>query len=64
MSRTISLPTVPCRFCEKPTMFLGTAMCDPCWEVHNRLLGFDARVLGRIIRAVILEREARHHDPE
>lgn len=45
-------------------MFLGTAMCDPCWEVHNRLLGFDARVLGRIIRAVILEREARHHDPE
>lgn len=31
------IPTVPCRLCSKPTMMLGTRLCDPCWELETRI---------------------------
>jgi len=29
--------TISCSICGDPTMMLGTMMCDPCWELRNRL---------------------------
>lgn len=29
---------VPCRYCGKPTMMLGTRLCDRCWEIWSRCL--------------------------
>lgn len=30
-------PTVPCEICTKPTDMLGTKLCDPCWQLKQRL---------------------------
>lgn len=30
-------PTVPCTVCSKPTPMLGTKLCQPCWELKQRL---------------------------
>lgn len=30
-------PTVPCRWCGKPTEMTGTRMCDQHWELHKRV---------------------------
>ena len=27
---------VPCKVCHKPTRFIGTGLCDNCWEVESR----------------------------
>lgn len=34
---------IPCKICKQPTDKLGTRLCDPCWEVTNRLEGFLRR---------------------
>lgn len=28
---------VLCLYCDTPTIFLGTGLCDNCWEVVRRL---------------------------
>jgi hypothetical protein len=29
--------TVPCTLCGKPTLMLGTKLCDSCWEISRRI---------------------------
>lgn len=31
---------IPCQICGGPTSFLGTKLCDGCWEVTSRLSSF------------------------
>ena len=31
---------IPCELCGDPTNFLGTKMCNCCYEVTSRLMGF------------------------
>lgn len=30
--------TIPCRFCADPTTYLGTQMCDPCYQLQSCLV--------------------------
>lgn len=30
-------PTVPCKWCETPTVFLGTGLCDQCWLLDRNI---------------------------
>lgn len=30
-------PKVPCKFCGKDTIMLGTKLCDGCWELTRRI---------------------------
>lgn len=38
-------PTVPCTICAKPTPMLGTKLCDPCWQLKQRLEGHATTLL-------------------
>ncbi len=49
---------VPCEVCTKPTKFLATKLCDPCWQLtraldHASVLASDLRSRERI-RALLL----------
>ncbi len=49
--------TVPCRYCETPTPYSGTGMCDRCWELEHRI-STDPEIAARILEAV---RAAAHN---
>lgn len=36
----ITIKTVPCKTCGVPTQYLGTRLCDNCFEVERRLEGY------------------------
>ena len=38
--RLYGKPTVPCKFCDKPTPMTNTKMCDGCWETEHRIEDF------------------------
>jgi hypothetical protein len=31
---------IPCQICGEPTNFLGTKLCNGCWEITSRLRSF------------------------
>jgi ribosomal protein L37E len=37
MKSDFSSETVPCKRCGEPTSYLGTKLCNNCWEVEHRL---------------------------
>lgn len=37
MKTTDPRPTVPCLLCGQPTTMIFTKLCDPCWELSNRI---------------------------
>ena len=41
------LPTIPCDSCGDPTPYVGTRLCDPCWEVDRRLDKVPAVLIRR-----------------
>ncbi len=32
--------TIPCKTCDESTTFLGTKLCNGCWEVETRLRSY------------------------
>lgn len=57
-------PTVPCRICGRPTDFLGTRLCNPCWEGRRGVETIAERTTGetqRLARKLrdMLDRKAR-----
>ena len=54
---TPSVKTVSCTFCEEPTSYLGTKMCDSCWHVKRGLDKFLSKDSGQeIARQMLLSR--------
>ena len=37
-----------CTYCNKPTKYTGTRMCDNCWELMNRM-GVDLEATKKIL---------------
>ncbi len=31
------MSTVPCKFCDAPTHYRGTRLCNNCWEITHRI---------------------------
>ncbi len=45
--------TIPCKYCGDPTTYLGTKMCDPCFQLRSSLLYMKVRhpkVLGKMMK--------------
>lgn len=40
--------TVPCTYCQKPTLMLGTRLCDVHWELQRRIRS-DPQVARQIL---------------
>lgn len=45
----MNVPTVPCRWCKRPTDFIGTRECDNCHEIRMRV-AVDWNATDRIIQ--------------
>lgn len=39
--------TVPCKFCDEPTPYKGTQMCNGCWQVERNIRDFVRHWKGR-----------------
>lgn len=39
--------TTPCGICQTPTTYLGTGLCDNCWEIEHRLSDLLRTAHGR-----------------
>ena len=55
---------IPCKTCGNPTTFLGTKLCNGCWEVQVRLtsylnnetaIQFVSEALNKVIKAIPAE---------
>lgn len=44
-------PTVPCTICTKPTDMTGTKLCNPCWELKQRVENHATRLLADPVAA-------------
>ncbi len=40
---------VPCKWCDTPTLLLGTQECDSCWELRRRLDAADPGLVRRML---------------
>ena len=47
MKSDVTIKTVPCKRCGKPTSYLGTKLCNGCWEVESRLDDYLRSEKGR-----------------
>ena len=43
-------PRVPCTICEEPTPYLGTKLCNRCWELKSRI-EMDPEIARKILEA-------------
>ena len=43
--------TVFCRLCSARTVYVGTRLCDRCWELERRIVA-DPDLAAKILRAV------------
>ena len=43
------LKVVPCKYCGKPTISLGTKLCDKCWELDHRIIA-DPEIVTAILQ--------------
>lgn len=48
--------TIPCRICGESTNYLGTRLCNPCWEINRHV---DLSPRSRFMKVV---RANQHHD--
>lgn len=62
--------TVACKWCSKPTTFLGTRECDPCHQLRLRLQIADDELICKMLDlrkevlafARLMEEKLRKHD--
>lgn len=43
----VGFPTVACSICTKPTDNEGTKLCNPCWELKQRLENYAPILMRR-----------------
>lgn len=48
--------TIPCIYCEKPTIYTATKLCHNCWEVEARLWLFLRSKRGREYTRTLLNK--------
>lgn len=46
---------IPCRLCKKPTSFLGTKLCNRCWELETRIRN-DPELALKILEDILSKR--------
>jgi hypothetical protein len=42
-------PTIPCKYCSKPTPMICTQLCNRCWELSHRIDSVGSVALARMI---------------